>query len=727
MYKRSLLSASIIVALTASVHAEEYSVFDEVVVSATKTEQNKTDVSSSIETVSAEDINKSLSTDLKQALDKTPGITVTTEGRFGISGFTIRGMGGDRIKVVVDGVQQVTPFNPGGGATQAIYPNAIEVDTLQSIEINKGASSTLYGSNALGGVVVVNTKNPDDFLITDENESRFGIKSSYSSKDSQFKNTLTYALRKDDIEAILIGTYAQGNETQTYGDGEDIEGGMRGIANPADKDMNNVLGKVFYTINDEHKVGFVFERNEQNYHEDSKSENYTMTRNMGAGPTPIITYDNAETNDESLRTRYGVNYELTKVTPVFDSLRLDLNYQTTETINENYADVIDHMGFIGYNGGRTRVRNALDKTVQFDAQFGKILNLSSSEHELTYGMNVANTHFSLDNRDVFHGNGTSKPGTTTIPDAKMTQWGVFAQDNIFLLEDRLVANLGLRYDAYKADPSTDEGFDTEHEENSNNALTGKLGAVFHFNDKLSTFAQMSQGFKAPTVKQLYYEYSSGADFTPNSSLEAEKSTSYELGLRGQNDLAKFELVGFFNKYKDFIAHEDLPEKRPGYEHFTLTNLDKVEIKGVEFSNEILLDKMFDAPTGMYSLFNIAYAEGEDKRTGESLDSVAPLTSVVGLGYDNETYNFGGLATLKMVARKTEWSSEDNIDAPGYSVFDVTAYYSPINDLTLRAGLFNAFDIKYYEYSDLQAQKESDNIQRRSQPGRNWGISVDYQF
>lgn len=727
MYKRSLLSASIIVALTAPVHAEEYSVFDEVVVSATRTEQNKKDVSGSVESVSSQDIDDSLSTDLKQALDKTPGVTVTTEGRFGISGFTIRGMGEDRVKVVVDGVQQVTPFNPGGGATQAIYPNAIEVDTLQSIEVNKGASSTLYGSNALGGVVVINTKNPDDFLVTNDNETRLGIKSSYSSKDSQFKNTLTWALRHDDIEAIVIGTYAQGNETENYGDGEDIDGGMRGIANPADKDMNNVLGKIYYTIDESNKVGFVFERNEQNYQEDSKSENYTSMFDMGGGPMPVVTYDNAETNDESLRTRFGVNYVLTKETSIFDSLRADLNYQTTETINENYADVIDHMGMIGYNGSRTRVRNALDKTIQFDAQFDKVLDLSSSTHELTYGINYVNTDFSLDNRDIYHDNGTTKPGSTTIPDAKMTQWGLFAQDNIFLMEERLVASLGIRYDAYKADPSTDEGFDTKHEENSNDAFTGKVGAVYHLNDNLSTFAQISQGFKAPTVKQLYYEYSSGADFTPNSNLEAEKSTSYEAGLRGQNDYAKFELVGFYNKYKDFIAHKELPEKRPGFDHFTLTNLDRVEIKGVEFSNEVLLDEMFAAPQGTYSLFNIAYAEGKDERSGDDLDSVAPLTSVVGLGYDNETHKFGGLATLKMVARKTEWSSEDNIDAPGYSVFDVTAYYSPIKNLTLRAGLFNAFDIKYYEYNDLTGKESGDNIQMRSEPGRNWGLSVDYQF
>lgn len=67
-------------------------------------------------------------------------------------------------------------------------------------------------------------------------------------------------------------------------------------------------------------------------------------------------------------------------------------------------------------------------------------------------------------------------------------------------------------------------------------LTGKLGAVYHINDKLSTFAQISQGFKAPTVEQLYYEYDTGAEFVPNPDLEAEKSLSYEIGFEVKTTL-----------------------------------------------------------------------------------------------------------------------------------------------------------------------------------------------
>ena len=85
--------------------------------------------------------------------------------------------------------------------------------------------------------------------------------------------------------------------------------------------------------------------------------------------------------------------------------------------------------------------------------------------------------------------------------------------------------------------------------------------------------------------------------------------------------------------------------------------------------------------------------------------------------------------MRMVARKSDWSDEDNIDAPGYGLVDLVGYYSPIRDLTLYAGLFNALNKKYWSYDELDGNKGTSgfNIDGKSQPGRNWGVSVDYQF
>ncbi|WP_462054025.1 TonB-dependent receptor plug domain-containing protein, partial [Vibrio cholerae] len=264
MYKKSLLSSAIMLALVPSAYAEQESQFNEVVVTATRSAQDKQDVAASIDTVSAKDIDSSLATNAKDALKYTPGVEVKSGSRFGISGFNIRGMEDSRILTVIDGVQQPVGYNSGAN-TQSKYSNGIEVDTLQAIEVNKGPSSTLYGSDALGGLVQFRTKNPSDVLVGDDDGHRFGIKSTYTSVDEQFKNTLTWAMREGKLETLVMATYAQGHETQSHGSGTDIEGPKRGATNPADTDLGNVLAKAQYQVNEAHRVGLTLEHYVKNY------------------------------------------------------------------------------------------------------------------------------------------------------------------------------------------------------------------------------------------------------------------------------------------------------------------------------------------------------------------------------------------------------------------------------------------------------------------------------
>lgn len=711
MYKKSLLSASIILAVSPALHAEEYSLFDEVVVSATRTEQNKEDVSSSIETVSSKDIDNQMSSDVKQALQYTPGVDANGSGRFGISGFNIRGVEGDRVKMMVDGVQQPTPYNPGA-SEQRKYSNAIEIDTLQVIEVNKGPASTLYGSDAIGGAVMLRTKNPEDMLRTDGDEHRFGIKSSYTSADEQFKNTLSWAMRKGKLETLVMATYAQGSETETHSSGSNVEGPDRGAANPADTELSNFLGKAFYNVSETNKLGLTIENYNRQYDEDELNYNgYTIM--------PGFTYTDNFNEDTNKRFRATVEQQVEINTSIADSLDWSVSYQDSSSLSKNYDTT-------PFNGRRMRERDASDVTLQFDTQLSKLVNISGSDHEFTYGFSYLKNDFELTNTDYKFDQGTVAPGSTGIPDAKITQWGAFVQDQAFLMEDRLILTAGLRYDSFVADPSTDEGFTTEYKKNENDAFTAKLGSVYHINDNLSVFGQIGQGFKAPTVYDLYYFYDQGAIIEANPNLKAEKSLSYELGLRGKNEHARFELSTFYTDYTDFINQTKTGEQG-GKDVLTKENLDEVTIYGAELSSTINLDSLINAPFGTYTRLAVAYADGEDKTTGKSIDSVAPLTGTVGLGLERET--FGTALNVKMVAAKDEWHSEDNTDAAGYTLVDITAYYRPITDLTLRAGLFNALDKKYWLYSDLSGSDHDSQFSKdfKSQPGRNWGISANYEF
>ncbi|MDE1313838.1 TonB-dependent hemoglobin/transferrin/lactoferrin family receptor [Vibrio aestuarianus] len=712
MYTKTLLSASILVALSPSSFADNLHQFDEVVVSATRTEQSKKDVSSSIETISAKELESTMSNDLQQALSYTPGVDALGDGRFGISSFNIRGVEGSRVKMMIDGVQQPTPYNPGA-TEQRKYSNAIEMDTLQAIEVNKGPSSTLYGSDALGGVVLLRTKNPDDILVTEGDENRFGIRSGYSSANEQFKTTLTWAMRQDKLETLLMATYANGHETETHSSGADIEGPDRGAQNPADSQLGNLLAKAFYQANDDHRLGLTVEYYNKQYDEDELNYN-------GYSIMPGFTYSDNYNEDTSERLRVGIEHQWLMSSQLADSLHWSLSYQDSRSLSKNYDTT-------PMNGKRRRQREASDQSIQFDTQLSKIVEIDSNAHEFTYGLSLLNNDFNLDNTDYKVNYGTSAPGSTGLPDATVIQWGLFLQDQAYLMQERLVLTAGIRYDSFEATPSVDEGYTTSYEKNKDDAFTGQLGSVYHLNPNLSIFGQISQGFKAPTVYDLYYFYNQGAIIEANPDLKAEKSLAYELGLRGQNEFANFEFSTFYNDYKDFITQTKGGEQN-GKDVFTKENLDEVTIYGAEFSSKLYLDKAFNAPQGMYSRLAVAYADGEDKKTGDALDSVAPLTANVGLGINRHQY--GTMLNVKMVASKTDWQSETNTDVAGYTLVDLTAYYQPIQDLTLRAGLFNIFDKKYWLYNDLSgrdATGETFNQDIKAQPGRNWSINIDYQF
>ncbi|MGO1246781.1 MAG: TonB-dependent receptor domain-containing protein [Oceanisphaera sp.] len=377
-------------------------------------------------------------------------------------------------------------------------------------------------------------------------------------------------------------------------------------------------------------------------------------------------------------------------------------------------------------GKRQRERDAKDKTIQLDAQLSKLAGVNNN-HQLTYGANFVHNDFQLTNIDYNLDTGTSKVGNTGIPDADLTQWGIFLQDQWYLMDDRFIVTAGARYDSYEAKPGSDAGYINDYEKNQDDAVTLKLGSVYHLNDKLSVYGQVSQGFKAPTVNDLYYFYDMGAIFDPNPNLKAEKSLAYELGIRGQNDAASFELATFYTEYSDFITDAQLGvDTATGKDRLTKQNLDEVTIYGAELSSTINLDSTFDAPTGSYLQASLAYADGEDDSTGRSLNSVAPLTAVVGLGLDKEQY--GGVVNYTMVSSKDDWQEDDHADVAGFGLVDLTAYYKPVQDLTLRAGLFNMFDKQYWTYRDVSGSGHgSGGADINSQPGRNWSLVVDYQF
>jgi len=134
---------------------------EEVIVYGTRLEQSATEVGSSVSIITANDI-EALGVDfVLDAIAAAPGVTINQNGTFGGSAsIRIRGAGSEQTLVIIDGVVTNDPTSPGGGYDFA----RLDPANIERIEILKGPQSTLWGSDAIGGVVNIITKRPKDGL-----------------------------------------------------------------------------------------------------------------------------------------------------------------------------------------------------------------------------------------------------------------------------------------------------------------------------------------------------------------------------------------------------------------------------------------------------------------------------------------------------------------------------------------------------------------------------------
>ena len=125
---------------------------NEIIVTATRVQKNLKNVPITVQVVTAEDIRKSQATDFQSFLEtEFAGINFTYDG--GMPNINMMGFGGKYVLFLMDGERME------GETFDNIDYNRIDLDNIERIEIIKGASSSLYGSNALGGVINIITKN----------------------------------------------------------------------------------------------------------------------------------------------------------------------------------------------------------------------------------------------------------------------------------------------------------------------------------------------------------------------------------------------------------------------------------------------------------------------------------------------------------------------------------------------------------------------------------------
>lgn len=694
---------------------------DTIVVTATRTPIRIEDAPISVSVKSDEQIADELATDIKDLVRFEPGVSVQRQparfnaalsatGRSGNDGFNIRGIGGNRVLIQVDGVRVPDGFS--FGAQSVGRGNMVDVGLIKSVEILRGPASALYGSDGLAGAVSFITADPSDFL---EGGKGIGglVRAAYSSSDNEFAEIAILAGQSGDWSAMAALTRRDFQEQDNKGTVGGL-GGARTLPNPQDGRSNAALARIVYDPASGHKLRLTGE--------------YLDTRLFTEGLTGrSATVELLEAVDTSKRTRASFDWSW-EGDGAINFARTALYWQDGEDVqftDEDRTPAAD----------RERLNTFENRVFGFAADARSDFATGAINHRIVFGGDISKTRQRGLRDGVIPPFGEVFP-TRAFPTTDFTRGGLFVGDEISIADGRLMLYPAIRFDWYKLSPRNDALLPTFNGAvQSDSHLSPKFGAVWKLADDVRIFANYATGFKAPEpgqVNQFFENLAFGYTSRPNPDLGPETSESFEAGIRLGSKAISLDITGFTARYKDFISQEvvggSFTPADPAIYQFV--NLDRARVKGAEARLE------GRAPSGITGTLALSYATGDviDPTGGKDpLSTIDPLKLVVGIGYRQRQGRFGGQLILthsaqKELGRTIGLCAGECFRPDDFTILDATAFFKVIDGLTLRAGIFNLLDKKYSWWSDVRGLSASSTVaDAYTQPGRNASISLSYRF
>ncbi|MCY6379680.1 TonB-dependent receptor domain-containing protein [Hoeflea prorocentri] len=609
------------------------------------------DTPQAVTVVDQADIDSLQATVITDVVENVPGVNATGgSGAFG-QNFNIRGVGASesggeegRIIFNVDGVNKFfEQYRMGGFFT--------DPELYKQVEILRGpASSTLYGSGALGGVINFTTKDASDFL-GDEYNTVVRLKNAYETNAEAYLGSAVFAHRfNDHAEVLFVGDYRT-SSNYTSGDGTEITG--TGTNQP------NGLAKGTFTFgeNMEQELRISY----QQYEANAKNVRYDQL-NGGATFFPIL--DQRTVSDKTAIIAYSNDAS--------DNPWLDLNMQVSysDTFNEQVCTTDPACAsFADSDYGYETYQFNIDNTFEHIG--------GSFENYLTIGNQTAHQKRTRDGSDsASHAEGTD------------FQTGFFLQNEL-IWNDRLTVIAGSRFDYQNLSPQTNTVIPAGTPDKDNFGFSPKIAVLYKITDAFSMFGSIAHTERLPTLDEVYQL--SGGTFQLD--LEPEKSNNFEAGLAysgydllSEGDSLQFKTTGFYNDITNYI--EDFG--RFAVPRFV--NSGNVEIYGAEVEAAYVSDYF-------YSNAGYSYVRGFNKSTGGYLNTVAPHEFFITVGKTMPDYGLDFGWTSRFVAAQNETVSRSS--TPAFDVHDFYVNWVPVEGPLVgwegRFRVDNVFNEQYQEF------------------------------
>lgn len=711
--------------------------FDRIVVTATRTERAIVDVPSTVDVIERERMDETLARDLRDLFRYEPGISVTSGfGRFGIGDIRIRGLEGNRVRIQTDGIPVSDAF--AIGSFSDANRNFVDLDTLKRVEVVRGPTSSLYGSDALGGTVSFVTKDPSDYLEAGK-DAYFGFRLGYEGSWNGLFAGATAAFGGERWSGMAVVNHRQGQEPENMGEVGGT-GSARTRPNPQERDGRSLLSKLVFAPSADQRLRLTVEGNEDSADTDVLTS-YGLQSLTGA-TNSLVTGD-----DHQTRARVSLAHEMDAVGAGFaDSLDWQVYRQDSETTQDS-VEVRRTAG--GANERREREFNFDQRLYGLQANFRKSFDAGSVRHDLAYGLDASRTDTRQKRDGRVRNLDTGSVTSVMLPDvfpvrdfpvSRTTNAALYVQDEISFANDAFRLVPAVRVDRYELRPQIDTIFAEDNPgmavaDLDKTSVSPKLGAVWHFAPDWSLYGGYARGFRSPPYADVNIGFTNvmfGYTAIANPDLKPETSDGVEFGVRYVGDAAYASLSAYDNRYHDFIeSFAFVGFNDDGLMVFQSRNVSDARIRGVEFKGGVELGALAPALDGWSLRAAAAYARGDNRTDDVPLESVDPLTATLGVAYAADAW--GAELAGRFAGRHDRLppppaGSPDYYETPGYAVLDLLAHWNFAPGAKLNAGIFNLGDRRYFDAGSISLVADSSNtLDRYTAAGRSLSLSVAFEW
>ncbi|MDR0203559.1 MAG: TonB-dependent receptor [Delftia acidovorans] len=623
-----------------------------VVVTASGTAVDIKEAPASISVITREDIERKPVTSIGELLSTIPGVTGGLSGTGAQSKIKLRGLPEKYTLILVDGKRQGSSaginYRDDLGSQDLDW---ISPEMIERIEVVRGPMSSLYGSDAMGGVIniitrkigkrwsgstTLNYSKPSDGDRGDTRQLGFNISGPLSDK---------FGLR-------LGGNYTDRAADESTGG---FPGTYQSTAGSRRQNLNALLN---WQLTPDQVIGI---EAAQGIQRATGSDARTASGDQVVYPWGLSKLE---------QTKFGLSH---------DGRWGDMTSKLS-LVHNKYEDKGDTIG-----------NNSKETTL--DGRIDKPLKLWGMEQALTLGTQWKRE--SLDNRDTiglapidYAGRPVSGSGLSA------TTWALFGEDQIFLREN-LALTLGLRMD---------------HHQKYGNNWSPRAYLVYHPASEWTVRGGVSRGFRAPNLKEnsasaatqsggngcrslagmgwtstsVNADGTRGCYMAGNPDLQPETSTNFELGTSWDRNGWALGATYFHTNFKNKIDYQPLGFYN-GFWWTRMANAQRARTRGLEGFVNIPLARGLAWNTNITKMF-----ESKNLSTGASLLAVPELSVYSSLQWQIRQ-GWSAMFSARHVGKEVVTTGTATTFAKAYTTFDVSMNYNVTDTLTLRAGIINLAD------------------------------------